>query len=298
MATGLRDRARALGILIFLLLATALTAEAQEAFVACWLEERVHPVTGETRSVTVCRLVNGDTAEFAGDEPPGDLQPSVGTDAIGMCWFWTSAETDWEILSTFSDGSAILGIYVNGWLALDTDRIPRCTSEPEVGDPPDEVAWNAITEYVHNPPAPDLNPPVGRGLTGMETHVGVPVPGMWADTISIPLYTIDVEVWVDALTVDWGDGTVTSYPPDAYPNLTGYPDGIAHHIYEVKTCDPPGRDRDCHPDHRAYPLTVSYVWSARWRANGGTWITVDVPPSSTTVDYPVIESESVLTDVG
>lgn len=242
--------------------------------------------------------MDGNVSEYPGETPPGDLQPSVGNDATGMCWFWTSAASDWVILATFADGSAILGIYVESLLVLDTGQIPRCTSEPDVGDPPDEVAWDAITEYVHDPPEPDLNPPIGLGLTGMVTHAGVPVPGAWADTISIPLYTIEVEVRVDALTIDWGDGWVTDYPPDAYPSIVGYPDGIARHVYEVKTCDPPGTRPDCDPEEVAYPVTISYVWGARWRANGGSWITVDVPPSATTVAYPVTEAISTLTDAG
>lgn len=264
---------------------------------SCWVEYRWDPLLNREIQVTVCRLVNGEIGEFPDGEPPGILHPAVGTDTSGQCWYRTSTETDWEILSTFSDGSAILGLYINGWLTLDTERIPRCTSEPEPEEPPEEVAWEAITEYIHDPPQPDLNPPVGRGLTGMETHIGVPVPGPWSDSISIPLYTIDVEVWVEALTVDWGDGTITSYPPGAFPDLTGYPDGAARHVYEVKTCDPPGRDHDCHPEHSSYPLTVSYVWGARWRTNAGVWVTVNVPPSSTGVDYPVIEAVSTLTEV-
>ena len=195
-------------------------------------------------------------------------------------------------------GTPVLGLYINGFLTLDTGQIPRCTSEPETGPPPEEVAWEAITEYIHDPPEPDLNPPIGRGLTGMETHLGVAVPGLWADTITIPLYSIDVEVWVDMLVIDWGDGSESAFPPEAYAELTGYPDGVARHVYEVKTCDPPGREHDCDPHHSAYPLTVGYEWGARWRANGGAWVVVDVPPSTTTVDYPVIEAIASLTGVG
>lgn len=300
MATRLhrRQNRRTALILIAFVLALSGAAAAQETFVACWVEPEWDPVLRRDIHITVCRLTNEDITEYPEGEPPGVLHPAVGTDSNGQCWYRTSAETDWEILSTFSDGSAILGLYINGFLALDTDRIPRCTSEPVEEEPPSQVAWEAITEYVHDPPTPEVNPPVGLGLTGMETHVGVPVPGSWSDSISIPLYTIDVEVWVEALRVDWGDSSASDYPPEAYPDLTGYPDGLARHVYEVKTCDPPGRDYDCHPEHSAYPLSVSYVWGARWRANGGSWIAVNVPPSSTTVDYPVIEAVSTLTEVG
>lgn len=296
MAARLRDRTGHL-VIVLTLVVIALPALG-DTVVACWSEQRTDPNNGRTYHVTVCRLVDGETAEYQDGGLPDRLEPSVGNDANGQCWFLTSADTNWQILSSFSDGSAILGLYVNGVLLLDTDRIPRCTSEPETGEPPEELAWEAITEYIHDPPTPDLNPPVGRGLTGLETFVSVPVPGPWADTISIPLYTIDVEVWVNALSVDWGDGNATDYPPEAFADITGYPDGIARHVYEVKTCDPPASAPDCHPDQAAYPLTVSYVWGARWRVNGGEWTTVEVPPSSTTVDYPVTEAVSTLTDAG
>ena len=243
-------------------------------------------------------MVNGSVTEFPGDVPPGTVEPAVGTDAVGICWFWTSLATEWEILATFSDGSAVLGLYVNGFLAVDTGQIPRCTSEPIISDPPPVLAWEAITEYIHDPPEPELNPPIGLGLAGLETHAGVVVPDVWTDTIVVPGYSIDVEVAVGALALDWGDEVTDTYPPEAYPLLTGYPDGAARHVYEVKTCSTPGAALDCHPTLDAYPVSVSYVWDARWRVNGSDWITVEVVPSITTVGYPVTEAVSVLTDTG
>lgn len=298
MGTRLHFRARAFALALLLVLVAPTLAAAAGTYVSCWVEQRWDPVFGVMETVTVCRLVNGDITEYPGEEPPGSVEPAVGTDANGICWYWTSASTAWELLTTFSDGSAVLGLYINGFLALDTDRIPRCTSEPVPEEPPDEVAWEAITEYIHDPPAPDLNPPIGFGLTGMETHVGFPVPGPWSDTITVPGYVLDVEVVVAAAGVDWGDGTTDTYPPEAYPQLSGYPDGLARHVYEVKTCDPPGSAADCHPHLEAYPVTISYVWGARWRANGGPWLEVNVPAGSTTVQYPVTEAVAALTDTG
>lgn len=299
MGGRLQDRSnRRIALVVATLLMVPLIARADVPFVACWVELRVHPITLIERHVTVCRLVDGEITEFVGEEPPGPVEPMVGTDANGVCWYWTSAETDWEILAAFSDGSAVLGLYVNGFLALDTGQIPRCTTEPTPEEPPHEVAWEAITEYIHDPPEPELSPPVGLGLAGMETHAGFPVPGPWSDTITIPGYVLDVEVVVTAADVDWGDEIVDTFPPESYPQLTGYPDGLARHVYEAKTCTPPGAAEDCHPDLEAYPITISYVWGARWRANGGPWIEVGVPPSSTAVAYPVTEAVSSLTETG
>lgn len=291
------NRAR-LALIAGLVLAGSLSALAQETFVACWVEQRVDPISGRSHQVTVCRLVGGDISEIPGDTPPGPILPMLGTDATGSCWFWTSLDSDWVILSIFSDGSAILGLYVDTLLVLDSGEVPRCGSEPDIPEPPIVYAWDAITEYIHDPPDPDLSPPIGWGLAGLETHAGVVVPGPWADTITVPGYSIDVEVVVEALQVDWGDGIVDTLPPDAYPLLTGYPDGAARHVYEVKTCQQPDSAADCHPTLAEYPVTIAYVWAARWRVNGSEWLTVDVPPSETTVGYPVTEAVSVLTGVG
>jgi hypothetical protein len=163
-------------------------------------------------------------------------------------------------------------------------------------DPPSVQAWEAITDYVHDPPEPELSPATGAGLAGMETFAGVVVPGTWTDTIAVGGATVDVEVSVGAVDVAWGDGAVDTFPPEAHDGLIGYPDGLARHVYEVKTCRVPGRAPDCHPDLSEYPLTVRYRWFARWRLDGGPWLEVDVPPSETTVGYPVTEIVSTLTD--
>lgn len=289
----MRKLASAMAALLFLALPVAAESD---ALVACWVEEVGDPF-GNSRQITVCRLANGETTTFPG-EPPGDVNPAVGTDSLGICWYWTTYESDWELLTRFADGSAILGLRINGFLAIDTGQIPRCSDEPVPNEPPNVRAWEAITRYVHNPPAPELNPPVGLGLTGLATHAGVAVPGPWADTITIPGYTIDVSAEVLALVIDWGDGHTDTFPPDAYPSLTGYPDGIARHVYETKTCDPPGSAADCHPTLSAYPVTVAYHWNAQWRANGGPWIAVNVAPTETATSYPVTEAISTLTETG
>ncbi|CAN5878161.1 hypothetical protein BH23ACT5_BH23ACT5_14080 [soil metagenome] len=295
----MRSRAiRRVALTLAFLLLVPVRAGAQQSFVSCWVEARWNPTVGRNVDVTVCRLADGSTGEYDGVAPPGPVSPSVGADATGVCWFWTSAGSEWVILSTFGDGSAILGIYVDGFLVVDTGQVPRCTSEPVVVDPPPVHAWEAITEYIHDPPSPDLSPPPGLGLTGMETYAGFPVPGPWSNTLIIPGYTIDVEVRVGAVSVDWGDGTTDVYPPETYPMLTGYPDGLAHHVFEAKTCQPAGGGRACHPSLEAYPVTVAYHWEARWRANGAEWVTVTVPPSSTGVTYPVAEVVSSLLEVG
>jgi hypothetical protein len=105
---------------------------------------------------------------------------------------------------------------------------------------------------------------------------------------------LNVEAWVGAIRVDWGDGTTVSYPPEAYDQLQGYPDGLGRHMYEVKTCDPPGSKPRCHPSLTSYPVQVGYSWVVRWNVDGGAWTPLAVPETTTDVAYPVNEVISVL----
>jgi hypothetical protein len=65
--------------------------------------------------------------------------------------------------------------------------------------------------------------------------------------------------------------------------LAGYPDGGARHVYELK-------------DETGYDLGISYAWTARWRVAGGDWEYLEVPNTTTSIEYPVAEIVSVLTE--
>ena len=137
-----------------------------------------------------------------------------------------------------------------------------------------------MTEYIHPPPKPDLNPEQGDGVTGLATFVGIPVPGPHVAQLNSNGAILDVEIEVDGVIIDWGDATTSTYPADA-DALVGYPDGIANHVYEVKGDE--------------FAITTSSDWTARWRVTGGVWQPLVVPNTSTTVPYPVAEIISVIT---
>ncbi|MGH8927435.1 MAG: hypothetical protein ACRDWH_03725 [Acidimicrobiia bacterium] len=140
-----------------------------------------------------------------------------------------------------------------------------------------------------------LNPQVPWGLTGAETHLGLNPPPPFADSIVDPTGAVlEVVGSVAAIVIDWGDGESLTFPPEAFPLLTGYPDGIARHIYEVKTCDPPGSTPRCHQSLASYPLEVRFQWFVQWRVGGAGWATLAVPDTVTAVSYPVREVISVL----
>jgi hypothetical protein len=141
------------------------------------------------------------------------------------------------------------------------------------------MVWEYVSQYIHAPPTPGLNPRPGQGVTGLDTFVAVAVPTDHATQISGGGTTLDVEIEVSAVIVDWGDGMSDTYP--ARPDLlSGYPDGVASHVFETKVGDA--------------SLSVSYDWTARWRVVGGSWLSLAVPNTATAVGYPVSEIVSVL----
>ena len=136
-------------------------------------------------------------------------------------------------------------------------------------------------QYVHPPPTPELNPKQGDGVTGLDTYVGLPIPDQHTAQISSGASTVDIYIEVSAVIIRWGDGKSDSYSATSTA-LAGYPDGFASHIYETKGDDA--------------AVTVAYDWTARWRVVGGSWDFLAVPNTTTTVDYPVAEIVSDLTD--
>jgi hypothetical protein len=268
-----------------LILTVSVTAQAEE-FASCWVSTVVSPVTHAERTITRCRIAGGDVVDYANDDSvPSRLYPSAGVDLGGDCWYLTSAVTQWIYLGLYIDGDATLG-----WLPdpdhpeaiiFATGRVPRCTSEPGVIPDPMAEVWAYVTEYIHPPPAPEVSPSAGDGVTGLATFVGVPIPADHATQLSAGGVSVDIEIEVSGVVVDWGDGRRQTFPASETA-MAGYPDGIATHVYETK-------------DAR-YSLTVSYDWTARWRIVGEPWELLDVPNTTTSVAYPVTEIVSVITE--
>lgn len=242
----------------------------------------MNPGSGEEVQVTRCRLAGGSVVDYASDAAvPSILYPMIGTDAGGPCWFYTSNPTAYTITNLYANGDADIVFDPDpggdgGSVVVGTLR--RCTAEPTPANDPAVDVWNYVMSYIHPPPTPDLNPAPGSGVTGLATYAGVEVPEEHSASLSSPVTGLEVEIWVSAVRVNWGDGTTNGYPPTATA-MAGYPDGIAAHVYEVKD--------------GGYTVSVSYAWSARWRVTGGDWQTLSVPETTTTVDYPVAEIISV-----
>jgi hypothetical protein len=173
--------------------------------------------------------------------------------------------------------------------------LPSCTSQPQAADDVLAAAWELVNRHVHQRPEPSFNPDVG--ITGLATFLEVVVPDPVADALVSPIgTTVEVELEVAQLNVDWGDGSFDTFTESTFARLTGYPDGIARHIYETKTCATPGGPR-CHPSLSEYEIDVGFEWFVQWRVNGGPWSLIDVPNTIATVSYDVDEivSRSVAT---
>lgn len=270
-----------------MLMLIAPPAVAADTFVACWVSTEEHPVFGTERQVTRCRIAGGEVVDYASDsEVPSVLFPQTGNGANGECWYYTSTPTAIVILALHSDGRAEIGLDTdpndpNSLIAIGP-TLPRCTSEPVTDTDHAQTAWEYVTEYIHPPPTPELSPRAGDGITGLDTYLGLPIPGVHTARISSGSSTIDVFIEVSEIIVNWGDGKVESYPAD--PEIfAGYPDGSVIHVYEAKIPDGPD-------------VTVEYGWTARWRLVGGDWERLDVPNTTTTTPYPLSEIVSVLTD--
>ena len=268
-----------------LLLTLGSTAHATE-FSSCWVTSRIDPISLEQIQVTRCRISGGSIVDYASDSAvPSQLSPQTGSDLTGQCWYYTSASTQYVILNQYANGDADIGFDTDpgnpGGIVAIGPTLPRCTSEPVATEDPTADVWRYVTQYIHAPPTPDLNPKPGDGVTGLDTYVGLPIPADHNARISSGATTLDVYIEVTTVIIRWGDGEIDTYPA-TNAALAGYPDGVATHTFGTKNDD-------------GVNLAVSYDWTARWRVVGGSWEFLAVPNTTTTVLYPISEIVSVLT---
>lgn len=296
-------RSHAATLIVVLVVSLPLAASAAETW-TCWSEADDRGTDGGAVHVTRCRLAGatGTTDYGSVSDVPVVLSPQVGSDGAGLCWHWTSRNSDWVLIGVDDDGTATLGIDpdgVPGGPVIVDAAYPRCTAEP--AETPSELmeAYELLARYEHPEPRGLVDPPPGAGVAGMEVFVSEAPPSPWGASLVSPQSgrLIEVETFVDALAVAWGDGTETVIPAGAFELLTGWPDGGFAHVYETKTCREPGGPR-CHPTVEAYELEVSYLWVARYRVDGGGWLNIGVPPTAVTVTYDVDEILSITTAVG
>lgn len=295
-------RLHAAALTVLLVVSTASPADAAETW-TCWSEAADRDDDAGTY-VTRCRLAGStETSDYgSASDVPVVLSPQVGSDDDGLCWYWTTRGSEWVLIGIDDDRAATLGMDPDGEAGgpLIIDAVyPACTSEPAEAPTALMEAYELLSEYTHPSPAAVLDPPPGSGVAGMEVFVSEDPPLPWGASLVSPRsgLLIEVETFVEAIEVDWGDGEVVVVPEEWFGLLIGWPDGGFGHLYSTKTCEVPGGPR-CHPSLSAYELIVSYRWVARYRADGGPWIAIGVPATETAVNYDVDEIRSMTTAVG
>lgn len=227
------------------------------------------------------------TAAAATSELPPLRYLAIGTDASGPCWYWSRVAglDSWDPAN-------------DGTILFTTIRLRECASTSQSGgtaSSAEGLAWSVYRTWELEAPAPSLSP-AGTGITGLATYVATNRPDPITHGETLPTgVALEVEAEVTDVTVDWGDGTTTVHDLAA---MTGHPYGTATHTYTHKTCTPEYRETHsaghlCHPTLEAYPIRVTFTWTARYRA-GGPWSTLESVTREATVAYDVDEVIGVL----
>ena len=260
-----------------------------QGYTDCWRETVLS--NGWPTTATVCINSGGQIATFISGEgaAPTMIDINLGYDGSGTeCWWNTAYETPWVKLGVDGDGVALVGYQPPGAIETVVDAfVPSCTSQPLAAGSALASAWELANRHIHQRPGPSFNPDVG--ITGLDTFLAIQLPPPITDSLISPIgTTVTVEIKVVELVVDWGDGRAETFTESAFSHLTGYPDGIARHGYETKTCPTPGGPR-CHPTLSEYQIGVEFDWFVRWRVDAGAWSTIAVPNITATVPYQVDE---------
>lgn len=267
----------------------ALPQSATDIYTDCWRETIVS--NGWPTTVTVCINSGGAISTFVdgvGEAPPM-IDINLGYDGSGTeCWWSTSYETPWVKLGVDGDGVALVGYQPVGAIETVVDAfVPSCTSQPVAATSALASAWELTNRHIHQRPEPSFNP--DAGITGLETYLAIQVPPPISDSLVSPIgTTVAVDIKIARVIVDWGDGNSDTFTESAFRHLNGYPNGIARHIYETKTCPTSGGPR-CHPELDEYQINVEYDWFVQWRVNTGPWSTIAVPNTTASVPYDVDE---------
>ena len=222
-----------------------------------------------------------------GTDPPGERPPIryliLDTDFTGTdCYWWSRAAVPGAIdtWDPANDPTTIVTLL----------NYPACASPPPVpAVNPADRAWEVYRSWTLARPAPSLSPPDG-GITGLPTYVGTTASAL-SHRETLPS-GIDLVVAADvsSVTIDWGDGWVQHY---SLTETAPYPTGVASHIYALKSCSADYRETDpnghlCHPTLEAYPVTVTFTWTAGYEYDGG-WTELESVDLSTTIPYDVDE---------
>lgn len=145
---------------------------------------------------------------------------------------------------------------------------------------PESLAQAAYDRMISLAPSPELDlAPARIGLTGLPSFfwVGNDLRPVTA-TAGVRGLTVTAEARPVRFLWDFGDGATRTTQHPGRPWSKGRRGNVGH-VYETK-----GR----------YEPSVTVVWAARWRRNGGAWNDLGYFSTTGSADYPVREMIAVL----
>lgn len=150
-------------------------------------------------------------------------------------------------------------------------RGPRERTNPRPS--PERLAYAAFERVISLAPRPELSIAPGRvGLTGLRSFfwIGSDLAPVTA-TAGVRGLTVTAEARPVRYRWDFDDGATRHTSQPGRPWTKGRPGNVGH-LYETK-----GR----------YEPSVTVVWAARWRANGGAWRDLGYFSTAGEAEYPV-----------
>lgn len=256
----------------------------------CTVGVEVDPETEEVTPVTTC--VHTEDRDGSYSPALGSLYPQI---ASGRCFYMGTKSSRWVFLELGSDGSLTYGWSPDGRPGGHrvVGTIHPCPWRSVEREEIEGFLWSRIGNYAHQSPRVSFDPPVSRGLVGIRTFAALSPPDPWRYSSTSP-YTgssLQAEVNVHRVRIDWDDGPRQVYGGGDLRRLTGYPNGVGSHTYQTKSCEEAGPR--CRSQLGAYEIETAYIWSG-WYALGGRRKTLPIPNTSSTHDYPVSEIVSLV----
>ena len=130
--------------------------------------------------------------------------------ASGGCFYMGTHPSRWVFLELEDDGSLIYGWSPNGKPGGHTviGTASPCSWTRVEREEIEGYVWSEIGDYAHQSPLVSFDPPIPRGLVGIETFaaLGTPAPWMYSSTSPYTGISLQAEVRVRQVRIDWDDG--------------------------------------------------------------------------------------------
>lgn len=268
----------------------ALAAPSDHSVGVCTVDVEIDEETEEVIPVTTC--VHTEDRDRNYNPSLGSLYPQIGSNG---CFYMGTKPSRWVFIELGEDGSLTYGWSPNGRRGGHrvVGTAPRCSWSSVEREEIEGFVWSRIGDHAHQSPRVSFDPPSPRGLVGIETFAALSTPDPWRYSSTSP-YTgrsLRAEVNVIRVRIDWDDGPGQVYRGGDLGRLTGYPDGVARHTYQTKSCEEAGPR--CRSPLGAYEVETSFIWSG-WYALGGSRKTLRIPSTFSTDGYPVTELISLV----